>query len=309
MNCATRPWLACFLLLAGLGATRAAEAPVTWDLTEVYAGDDVWESARQAVAGNAGELDRFKGKLGSSAAVLKAALDASFAIRMQVSRLAAYAGMRADEDTRESGPQGMRQSIQILIADLSASAAWFEPEILAIPRETIAAFVKTESGLGSYRRYLERLEKRRPHVLDAESERLLGSAQRLRGDGLTIAGLLRNAEIPWPTIKLSDGSELRVDSTGYSRGRASANRDDRIATFDAFYSQLAAFSGSLAAALSATVQEHVFEAQVRNHSSALESALARNEVDPAVYHMLIKARSRDVSLMRVCDELRSRMRD
>ena len=112
MNCARRPWLACFLLLVGLGATHAGEAPVTWDLSEIYAGDDAWESARQVVAGSAGELDRFKGELGSSAAVLKAALDASFAIRMQVSRLAAYAGMRADVDM--TTPEPMRAAMRLM---------------------------------------------------------------------------------------------------------------------------------------------------------------------------------------------------
>ncbi len=287
MHCVTRALLACSLLIVGCGSAGAAEAPVTWDLSEIYSDDDAWTAARDLLSANAGNLDRFKGKLGSSAADLKNALDASFAIRMQLSRLTAYAGMRADEDTRESGPQGMRQATQILAADLTASTAWLEPEILALPEGTVARFLKEEPGMGMYRRYLERLEKRRPHVLDADAERLLGSAQRLRGDGRTIGGLLRNAEIPWSTIRLSDGSELRVDATGYSRGRASANREDRIATFDAFYSQLAAFKGSLAAALSATVQEHVFEAQVRNYGSALESSLAQNEVDPAVYHMLI----------------------
>jgi len=111
---------------------------------------------------------------------------------------------------------------------------------------------------------------------------------RIRGTGSTVSGLLRNAEIPWPTITLTDGSELRVDPTGYVKGRALENRDDRVATYRAFYGELQGFKGSLAATLTAAVQEHVFDAQVRHYDSALESALAANEVDPAVYAMLVQ---------------------
>jgi oligoendopeptidase F len=124
-------------------------------------------------------------------------------------------------------------------------------------------------------------------VLDARSEELLGLTSRIRGVGSTVAGLLRNAEMPWSTITLSDGSELRVDPAGYSKGRRLTSRDDRIATYQAFYGQLEAFKGTLASTLSGTVQEHVFESRIRDYPSSLEASLAANEVDPAVYDMLV----------------------
>jgi oligoendopeptidase F len=276
--------ICCFV---GLTATRA-EGPVTWDLTEIYPTDQGWDAARKELAGKDAAMDAYRGRLGSSAPTLKKALDEMFALQMRASRLGSYAGMRGDEDLRESGPQGMLQSLRSVMADLQAATAWIDPEILAIPQERIQAFLNEEPDLAVYRRYLERLEKQRPHVLDSESERLLGMTQRIRGTGSTISGLLRNAEIPWPTITLSDGAELRVDPTGYVKGRASVNRDDRIASYDAFYGQLEGFKGSFAASLSATVQEHIFNARARSYDSSLEAALSNNEVDPAVYHMLIK---------------------
>jgi oligoendopeptidase F len=262
--------------------------PGTWNLSEIYASDASWDTARGELAGRRQVMDRFKGRLGESAATLKEALDAMFALQMEASRIAVYAAMRADEDQRESGPQGMLQAFQSVASDLQAATAWIDPELLSIPRDKLASFVEAEPGLSVYGRYLERLEKRRPHVLDPESEKLLGMASRIQGEGSTIGGLLRNAEIPWPTITLSDGSELRVNVQGYTKGRAAANRDDRAATFAAFYEQLQGFKGSLAASLSATVQEHVFASRVRSYDSSLDAALAPNEVDPAVYRMLVQ---------------------
>jgi oligoendopeptidase F len=276
------------VLLAVGSIVTAQQPPTRWDLTEIYDGDAVWNENRTALAGRAAEMDAYKGRLGESAATLRQALDTMFSLRMQASRVAVYASMRADEDQRESGPQGMLQAFQSVAADLQAATAWVDPEILAIPRERVASFLAEEPGLAVYRRYLERLEKRRPHVLDPASEKLLGMAARIQGEGATIGGLLRNAEIPWPTIALSDGSELRVDVQGYTKGRAAPSRADRVAAFEAFYGQLQAFRNSLATSLSATVQEHVFAARVRNYESSLDAALAPNEVDPAVYRMLVE---------------------
>jgi oligoendopeptidase F len=277
--------LAALVLLAPL--TASAEPPVTWDLSQIYATDDAWQQARRELAERQTALEPFKGRLGSSAEVLEQALETRFSLEMQAGRLNAYAGMRADEDLRESGPQGMQQSLQSVLADLKTATAWVEPELLAIPAERIESFVEDRPGLAVYRRYLERLEKRRPHVLDPQGEAILGASQRMHGAGATIGGLLRNAEMPWPTIRLTDGSEVRIDPAGYVRVRSSMNRADRVAAYDAYYNGLEAFKGSLAATLSATVQEHIVESRVRRYSSSLEASLAENEVETGVYRMLI----------------------
>jgi oligoendopeptidase F len=67
----------------------------------------------------------------------------------------------------------------------------------------------------------------------------------------------------------------------------STNRDDRIAAFEAYFGQLEAFKASLAATVSATIQEHALNADVRSYDSSLAASLQANEVDTAVYHMLI----------------------
>ena len=41
--------------------------------------------------------------------------------------------------------------------------------------------------------------------------------------------------MPWPTIKLSDGTAVRLDQSGYSKWRAAPNRADRKAVFEAFW--------------------------------------------------------------------------
>lgn len=276
------------LAFAALPALAADEAPVTWNLAEIYPTNEAWEAAREDLVGKTDSLAPYKGRLGESAATLEEFFGAMFELQKQASRLAGYAGMLGDEDVRESGPQGMRQSLRSLFADFSAANAWVDPELLSIDPPKLQGFLRERKGLSIYARYLERLEKQRKHVLDERSEEILGMSQRIRGVGNTVGGLLRNAEIPWGTVTLEDGSELAVNVAGYSKGRRSQNRADRITVFESFYTDLGSFKGSLAATLSGTVQEHVFSARVRNYDSTLHASLAGNEVDIAVYKMLVQ---------------------
>ena len=288
-------------------AALAGESPLNWDLTEIYASDAAWAEAKGEIAGKIGLVEPYKGKLGESAANLKAVLDASFAIQMQASRLYGYTSMRVDEDLRESGPQGMQAELDSMFADMTAATAWIDPEILSIPAETLKKFQAEDAGLAIYARYLERLEKQRPHVLDAKSERLLGMSSRVMGVGANIGGLLRNAEIPWPTITLSDGTDLRLDPSGYTVGRIQQNRDDRIKSYQEFFGTFEAFKGTLATTIAATVNEHVFNKQVRNYDSCLEAAVSGNEVDPAVYRMLIKEINNNLPTLHRYLRLRARI--
>ena len=288
---ARNPRLAVCVALAAIVlnvAALAEEDPSTrWDLTPIYASPEAWEQDRGKLVDGLPALDEYRGRLGESPETLRDALALHFDIDKRARRLYTYAALLRDLDTRESGPQGMAQTIQATFADLAAATSWIDPEILTLSSETLSRFREEEPGLAPYGRFLERLEKRRAHTLDQAGERLLGMAQLVQGDGATIGTLMRNAEIPWPTVTLSDGSEQRIDPSGFSKTRSSSNRDDRVAVFDAFYAQLEAFENTLAATLYATVKEHVFNARARQYDTALDASLAANEVDPAVYDMLL----------------------
>ena len=52
-------------------------------------------------------------------------------------KVAAYASMFHDQDQRDNAVTGRRQQVDILIARWIESSAWFRPELLAIPLETV----------------------------------------------------------------------------------------------------------------------------------------------------------------------------
>lgn len=259
----------------------------TWDLSPIYADQEAWERDRAQFSADIQTLRSLRGQVGASARSLLEALEGAFRLERLGNRLHTYAALLADADLRDASAQAMRQTIDALYADFAAKSAFLDPELLEIPTERIRAFLAEEPKLEPYRRYLERLEKRRSHTLTAAEEEILGQSRLVRGSGETISSLLRNTEIPWPSIEGEDGREVRLDATGYNRVRISPRRALRLAGFRAFHGCLRSFRATLATTLHATIKEHVFEARVRRFPGTLEAALHSNEVEPAVYHLLV----------------------
>ena len=56
-----------------------------------------------------------------------------------------------------------------------------------------------------------------------------------------IRGQLVASDIPWPTIKLSTGEEIRLDDQGYTLHRDAPNRADRKTVFDTFWKEYGQF--------------------------------------------------------------------
>ena len=84
-----------------------------WNLGEIYPDLASWRARKDRIKGEISRIGSFTGRLGSSAAALREALDLHVELEKELTRLGVYAGMLADEDTRLSEPQGMHQEIQI----------------------------------------------------------------------------------------------------------------------------------------------------------------------------------------------------
>src|SRR3981081_190185 len=76
-----------------------------WNLSDLYASDAAWRSAKEKTAADIPLLRQFQGKLTSSAGALADGLDRLFALDKELSRLAVYASLEADQDTRDSQRQ------------------------------------------------------------------------------------------------------------------------------------------------------------------------------------------------------------
>lgn len=185
-----------------------------WNLTELFPSDAAWKAARDDLARKIPSLAAHRGKLGESAQSLASALDAFFAVGLELARLSVYASARTDEDTRVAAPREMRQAAQQLAVEFDSALSWARPEIVALDPARVSGFVAQEKRLAPYRFFLEDVLRWKRYTLSAGEERLVAEAGNLTGTGRDVSGVLRDADLPWPTVKLSTGEEVRLDPSG-----------------------------------------------------------------------------------------------
>lgn len=278
-----------------------------WDLTEIYASDAAWALARAAVAGRMSELGKYKGKLNESAGTLLGALDTMSSIDKEVARVNAYASMRSDEDTRESGPLANKQLADQLLTEYRSAAAFMRPEILALDDALLARFQTEEPKLALYRHYIDNITRLRAHTRSAAEELLIAQAGNIAAAPESLHTIFTNADLPYPDVKLSSGETVRLDASAYTMHRAAQKREDRLRVFEAFWGKYNEFRRTLGATLYSAVQTHIFNRDARRYASCLDASLDRNRIPTSVYRQLIADARRSLPIFHRYLDLRRRM--
>ncbi|WP_430421827.1 M3 family oligoendopeptidase [Phenylobacterium sp.] len=289
-------------------AANAADAalPTVWDLTHLYPTPEAWETERKAVEAALSGIAAYKGRLGESAATLKAAMQLISDITKRVARLFVYATLKGDEDLQVAVDQERRQNAQALSAKLGEATAWTSPELLRVGRRTIEGFVKADPGLEKFRFGLMDTLRQAAHTLDDQGEALLAAASNPLQGPRNIRTQLVASDIPWPTVKVG-GADVRLDQQGYTRARTAADRGERKMVFDTFFNAFKGFESSLGASLSAKVNGDIFNAKARKYESSLAAAVDGPNIPQAVYRTLIAEANRGLPILHRYFDLRRRL--
>ena len=300
------------LSAAALAASGAAQAqgaggpPTVWDLTDLYPSDGAWTAERNAVEKALPSLAAFKGKLGTSAASLKAASQAISDLNKRTQRLAVYAGLKADENLGVAANQERRQLANALFGKFAEAVAWVNPEILTVGAAKLKRFLAADPGLAKFRYGLLDIVRLAPHTLNPAGEALLASSAQVQSGPNDIRSQLFLSDIPWPEVQFAAG-KIRLDSQGYSKARTSQDRAERKKAFDNFFGTISTYESSLGAALSAQVQVDIFGARARKYPSAVAAALAPNALPVAVYKTLVAEANAGLPVLHRYFEVRRRM--
>lgn len=288
-------------------AAPAADPANTWDLKPLYADDAAWLAAKDRVAAAIPKIKTFEGKLGESPARLLEAMSYLQGVRDEFIRLSVYASLVLDENTRNAAALERTQEIGLLGTEFARATSFIDPELLAVGEAKIRGFLDAEPGLQPYRFPLLETLRAAPHTLGAEAEGVLSAASLVTGTPGSLYGILANADMPWPTIKLSDGTEARLDQSGYTRWRASANRADRQAVFEAFWKKVRDYERTFGVALFSQMKTDWFNASARKYPSTLASALDADNIPEAVYRTLLAETNANLPTLHRYFKLRARM--
>jgi oligoendopeptidase F len=278
-----------------------------WKLEDLYASDQEWNEAKQKLTAQFDEVTKYKGKLAGSASQLLACLEFNSRVSKEFGRLFGYASMKSDEDMRNSQRLGMKQQMEQLSTDYRSKAAFITPEIAAMDKQQVDTFIEQEPGLKVFKMALYDVLRMKPHTLSEKEEKILAEASLLADGPSSIYGVFSNAEMPYPEIKLSDGTATTLTKAEYSRYRAAANRSDREAVFGAFWGAFDKFKGTFGTQLYANVKKNMFYARTRGYESSLHRALDKDNIPTQVYLALIENVTNNLDSFHRYLKLRKRM--
>jgi oligoendopeptidase F len=305
------PAFALVALLVPVAAQQRDRASIPekyrWDLTHIYQSNAAWRAAKEKLEADIPGVRQLKGTLGRSPAALADALERVTALRKTFYRLATYANLQADQDTRVAEHQGMRQEMTLAGASFGTEVAFIEPEILQLGGDKIQQFLSSEPRLASYRFYLEEILRQASHTLSEPEERILASAAAVTAAPSTTSGLLLNAEFPYPSVTLSDDRTVKIDQQAFADLRQSKNRADREKVMSAYFRALGSFSQTLGSTLTGSVRASQFYATTRRYDSDLAARLDDANIPASVYSRLIDGVNRNLPSFHRYLKLRKRM--
>lgn len=261
----------------------------TWDTRAIFQSDEAWEQAVQEVTQTIGDLQRFGGKLGESAQTLLEALKERDTLINRAEHITVYAGMKLYGDMNNQAALADVGQASSLAARVGAAAAYFEPEILAISPERLQQQVDENEGLRVYRHYFDKLNSRRAHVRSSEVESLMAEAQDVTSSPYQIHSVLEDADMKFASITDEEGAEVEVKQGNVWPLIRSQQREVRKAAWETYADGYLAVKNTMAATLVGGVKRDVFYARARNYKSALEAALAQDNIPTQAYNNVLKA--------------------
>ncbi|GCE03042.1 oligoendopeptidase F [Dictyobacter aurantiacus] len=279
----------------------------TWNLESIYTQDNGWESDFQHIQQRLPALEALKGTLAQSGSALLKVLQTRDEITEALEKLYVYASMRKDEDTTNSKYLAMADRAMQLFVRTSTVAAFIEPEILALPQETLNQYIQQTPGLELYNVQLQDLNRKRPHVRSAEVEAVLAAAGEISDAPDAIFSMIDNADLKLPVIRNEEGEEVELTQGNYLTFIRSKDRRVRKDAFEALHGTFLKQRNTIAATLAAQVKTDIFYTRQRNYSSSRERALSRYNIPESVYDNLIATVSEHIPLLNRYMKLRKRI--
>ncbi|MGK0550842.1 oligoendopeptidase F [Enterococcus faecalis] len=290
-----------------LPARNEVAPDLTWDLTKIFPDEQAFHTAYETLTEQLKQAPILKGTLGNSAAAFLKGINYYLDVYRQAEIIYVYAHLKNDQDTTNTTYQALYARANALIAQVSETVAWFEPEILTLSDEQVWSFFDAEADLAVYRHFIEDIMDGRPHVLSQDQEALLAGAGEIFDAPSNTFAVLNNADLEFPTIEDEHGQTVQLSHGLYGQLLEGTDRSVREAAFKGLYKVYKQFRNTLASTLSAHVKMHNYKAKIRNYPSARAASLANNHIPESVYDTLLEVVAEYLPLLHRYVSLRKKL--
>ncbi len=279
-----------------------------WNLNDIFPDWSAWEAALAELEAGIPKVEQFKGTLNQSSDRLLEYFKLDDDLSQLAYKVYYYPSLKFDEDQRNNEINARQQQVMILFSKWSTATAWFTPELLAIPYETMQQWLDSNKDLQIYRFTIESTYHQQEHVLDEKGEELLSYSNQLNSNPNDTYSMLSTADIKYPTMTLSSGEEVQVTyGNYYSILQTNRNQADREKAFQEFYKTYEANINTYASLYNGVCQKDWFITRARKYENTLEAKLFGNNIPVSVVENLIEEVKKDPTPLQRYFHLRKRL--
>jgi oligoendopeptidase F len=255
----------------------------TWNLADLFATRDQWLAELAAVEGSLESVVRHQGRLAAGPAVLLACLDARDALLARLDRVDAFAGLREAEDGGNAAHQADLSNAAALGARVHAAVKFVDSEILALPEGTLAAYLRDEPALSVYRPTLDELAALRPHMLSAETERVLASLGEVLDAPHTIYSRAKTGDVQFARSPMRPAPRIRIRSTSTSRPTKRTGPERASRRLGLVLRRARAVPATMGGTFATEVAKNIVLARARGYDSAERFLLHTHKISFELY--------------------------
>lgn len=275
----------------------------TWDLTSIFESDEAWEEAFKTLEKEIEKANNYKEKGINSAEDLLEVLEAERELSVEFGKLYVYSHLKHDQDTSNGKYQSMNNRASQLATKLSAAWSFLMPMLMHIDEETLNTYAEDEK-LKEFKFDLEKINKKRKHVLSDKEEKLIAQAGLVLDNPSSTYMIFNNADLEFKNAVDKDGNERAVTQGTYIDLLKSNDRVLRKSAYESLYNKYGEFENTLAQTLSGEVDSHIFTALARGYESSRDQALSNNHIPEEVYDQLVDVVNDNLHLLHRYTELR-----
>lgn len=263
------------------------EAKYKWNLQDIYLTDDDWESDFRWVETHLPDYKKFEGRLAESTETLLACFNFDNEIGIKLERMHLYAMLAKDSDMRVTKYQAADDRIRTLYSNANTASSFIRPELISIPDNQLLEMINNLSELKIYNHYIEELLRTKKHTLDKQREEILALASDALQTPYNTYSLFTNADIEFPSVEDENGSKVQMTHGRFYSAMYSKDQAYRERAFKAYLKPYKDFMNTFTSLFNGNLKTNIFNAKVRNYSSAKEASLDRNNIPVFVYDNLI----------------------
>ena len=296
------------LIVLSIPCAALAETPADrWNLADIYASEAAWQEDAKRLESQLEDMRSCRGQLGESVARFKVCLDLNTDLGKRLRRLSTYASETFAENTAAPSGMDLRQKARLLGSRLEEGVSFVRPEILALGPERAAKLVAGDASLAIYRRPLDLILRNAPHTLDGAGESMVATFGLATSAPESVYTTLSNADMLWPSVRLSNGKVAKLDQSGYTKYRAVNNRADRKKVFDTFWQTWKGYERTFGVTFHEMLKTDSAYATVRRYPDSITRKLDPGKIPPAVYDTLIEQTNANLPTLHRYFRLRAKM--